>query len=122
VTFEGGVVVTAAMIPDSPFDMACGDYQDDSCAHCDFLGPAALKTTPSWGKGSFVVVFRRIGGDVVSVAVSEPDLTGDPRDLDLALSVDDAVSIAQDPDLAPLMPGELVNTGASYPQWHLSPR
>ena len=61
-----------------------------------------------------VTVLRRDGDRAVFALCVGPDVVGDPRELDLPVSVDDLVALVTDPRLAFLTTGEVVDEGSRF--------
>ena len=93
------------------------DAGDD---HCTDLGDGVQL---AWGlmipeeDPGGVGVQRQIGDEVVTVAYSGPDITGDPRDLDLEISVEQLVEVATDPRLRLETDAETVAAGERLDDW-----
>lgn len=95
----------------------------DACehsTHCVDLGGGAHlrwdERVPEEDPGAVLVVLQRPAEDVL-VLSSGPDITGDPRDLDLEVSVDDLEAIARDDRLHLRTTQDVVTAGDDLEGW-----
>jgi hypothetical protein len=71
---------------------------------------------PEEDPGTIIVVVPREDGAAVLFQSGQP-ITGDPRELDLRVSVADMVAIGQDPRVGPTTTQEAVDGGEDLPFW-----
>ena len=64
-----------------------------------------------------VVVIAELDTHTVVLRYSGPDITGDPRDLGLPISVDTVVDIVTDPRVAPTTSQEAIDSGEEIDFW-----
>lgn len=111
---EGNIVVVSV----SPEQPKQAPFCDDGL--CADLGTGI---TLSWDELSpeedpgLVVITARVGGHTVVLRYSGPEIDGDPRNLDLPVSIDTLVDIATDPRIAPTTSQEAVDAGEQVDYW-----
>lgn len=98
-----------------------GDAYDAGCgrANCVELGKdtVLIWQDHSIEDSGIVQVKNRRGDEVVTVLVLGPEITGDPREMDLALDVDVLSGLAQDPRLQLTTTRAAVEAGARVRDW-----
>jgi hypothetical protein len=117
--YDGDLVrVTVVRDPDRSL-FACTGPGKDYLAGCEQVGRALLTweaETPEEDPGVINLLLRK-GDAAVVVFQAGPAVSRDPRRLDLAVSVDDMVAIAQDPRVDLTTTQESVDEGAAASWW-----
>lgn len=118
---EDGDLVRVALLP-GPADhlTGCPDWYD-GCEPLDVDAPGAYTLrwqveVPEEDPG-VVMVVRELEGELAYVYQSGQKITGDPRDLDLHVSVDEMVEVAEDPWLRLETSPEAIEAGEELDDW-----
>lgn len=111
---EGNIVVVVVAPEREKDGPSCED------GFCADLGDGITLTwdevAPEEDPG-LVVVTAELGTHTVVLRYSGPNITGDPRDLDLPISVDTLVDIVTDPRVAPTTSQEAIDSGEEIDFW-----
>lgn len=98
----------------------CGGSQADQCAVIEADGATAYLTwveeEPEEDPGVVQVLSRRDGVDVLARYTGDA-ITGDPRDLDLGVTVEQLVEVATDPRISTSTTSEAVEAGNDLAVW-----
>lgn len=117
---EDGDRVTVAIGKRTLDELNCPDTGDRSAAvGCVKTARGTVlwaRYTPEEDPGNVAVGVRK-GAVTVLVYQSGPKITGDPRELDLPVSVGDMFTLAEDPRIDVTTSKDAVNAGASLPYW-----
>lgn len=116
INFAGeGNIVVIGVSPQRPKegpycdDGFCADLGDGVTLHWDEVAP---ESDPG-----LVGVVAELDDHTVVLRYSGPEITGDPRDLDLPVSVDTLVDIATDPRVAPTTSADALDGGEEIDFW-----
>lgn len=111
---EGNIVVVGVS-PERPKqgpscdDGFCADLGDGITLTWDELAPEA--------DPGLIVIVAELDDHTVVLRYSGPEITGDPRDLDLPVSVETMVDIVTDPRVAPTTSQEAIDGGEQIDFW-----
>lgn len=90
-------------------DGFCADLGDGITLTWDEVAPEA--------DPGLVVVIAELDTHTVVLRYSGPEITGDPRDLDLPISVDTLVDLVTDPRVAPTTSRKAIDSGEEIDFW-----
>lgn len=117
VVVDGHAVVVAVGDTLPPGLRGCGEDADATCAEIDdgvlVWDEAVAESDP----GNVVVVVEKQGSVVAVVQSGPEEITGDPRDLDLAITVEDMAALARDPRVDLTTTQEAVDGGEAIDYW-----
>jgi hypothetical protein len=111
-------MLIVAVGTDAPDDLKCAAEQVDrgGCVTTDRGTVIWEAEAPEEDPGNVGVAVTK-GGTTVLVFQSGPAITGDPRTLDLPISVADMFAIADDPRVDLTTSKDAVAAGAELPYW-----
>ncbi|MDO9380115.1 MAG: hypothetical protein Q7T56_14810 [Nocardioidaceae bacterium] len=114
-----GEQVELVVAGDPPEELTSCEAAADEADGCEEVGDAVLtwdEEEPEEDPGTVTVAVPK--GDAWAVATeSGPSITGDPRDLDLTVSVDDLLALARDPRVGPTTTAAAVAAGDALGAW-----
>jgi hypothetical protein len=116
---EDGDRVTVAVGGRTLDELDCPDSDQSAAVGCVRTARGTVlwaRFTPEEDPGNVAVGLRK-GAVTVLVYQSGPNITGDPRKLDLPVSVGDMFTLAEDPRIDVTTSEAAVDAGASLPYW-----
>lgn len=117
--YDGDLVAIAVGSGAKPEVRDCAGFGDrvSGCAPVDGGVLAWEKQEPEEDPGVVYLVVPK-GAATVLLHYAGPDITGDPRKLDLPISVDDLRAIAADPRVDVTTSQAALDAGEKLPHWH----
>ncbi|QIK67203.1 hypothetical protein G7072_13375 [Nocardioides sp. HDW12B] len=103
-------------LPRDLVDCEANDYLSGCVTTDDGVVLQWEEQVPEEDPGTVIVIVPRAEGAAVLFQSGEP-VTGDPRELDLRVSVDEMIALGQDPRVAPTTTQEAVDGGEDLAFW-----